>query len=109
MRKRSMAIALRRAALWTLLAAKLVTGWGVQWDIQWHVLIGRDSFWVPPHVMTYAGVALAVIVSFGVLAWETLTARPGPASGATAPPGLRVLGPTATRGFPLGGRGMGPT
>ena len=67
---------LRRAALWTLLASKLIAGWGVQWDIQWHVLIGRDSFWIPPHVMTYAGVALAVLVSFGVLAWETLTGRP---------------------------------
>ena len=53
---------LRRAALWTLLASKLIAGWGVQWDIQWHVLIGRDSFWIPPHVMTYAGVALAVLV-----------------------------------------------
>jgi hypothetical protein len=46
--------AVRRAALWTLLLSKLIAGWGVQWDIQWHVLIGRDSFWIPPHVMTYA-------------------------------------------------------
>jgi hypothetical protein len=67
---------LRRAALWTLLASKLLAGWGVQWDIQWHVLIGRDSFWIPPHVMTYAGVGLAVVVSFGVLAWETLLGGP---------------------------------
>src|SRR5258705_4932284 len=106
MRKRSMAIALRRAALWTLLAAKLVTGWGVQWDIQWHVLIGRDSFWIPPHVMTYAGVALAVIVSFGVLAWETLTARPWHASGAPAPSVLTVLRLTATRCFHLAALGI---
>jgi hypothetical protein len=101
--------AVRRAALWTLLLSKLIAGWGVQWDIQWHVLIGRDSFWIPPHVMTYAGVALAVIVSFGVLAWETLTARPGHASGAPAPPVLRVLGLTATRGFHLAAWGIGLT
>ena len=98
--------AVRRAALWTLLLSKLIAGWGVQWDIQWHVLIGRDSFWIPQHVMTYAGVALAVIVSFGVLAWETLTARPGLASGA---PVLRVLGLTATRGFHLAAWGIGLT
>jgi hypothetical protein len=97
----------RRAALWTLLASKLLAGWGVQWDIQWHVLIGRDSFWIPPHVMTYAGVALAVLVSFGVLAWETLIGGPDRAPG--APPVLRVLGLTGTRGFHLAAWGIGLT
>lgn len=100
-------MALRRAALWTLLASKLIAGWGVQWDIQWHVLIGRDSFWIPPHVMTYAGVALAVLVSFGVLAWETLLGGPDRAAG--APPVLRVLGLTGTRGFHLAAWGIGLT
>lgn len=98
---------LRRAALWTLLASKLLAGWGVQWDIQWHVLIGRDSFWIPPHVMTYAGVALAVLVSFGVLAWETLVGGPGRAPG--APPVLRLLGLTGTRGFHLAAWGIALT
>ncbi len=92
---------LRRAALWTLLLSKLVAGWGVQWDIQWHVLIGRDSFWIPPHVMTYAGVTLAVLVSFGVLAWETLTGAAGD--------GLRILGFRATRGFHLAAWGIALT
>jgi hypothetical protein len=96
-------VLLRRAALWTLLASKLIAGWGVQWDIQWHVLIGRDSFWIPPHVMTYAGVALAVLVSFGVLAWETLIRAPA------APPVLRVLGLTGTRGFHLAAWGIALT
>ena len=98
---------LRRGALWTLLASKLIAGWGVQWDIQWHVLIGRDSFWIPPHVMTYAGVALAVLVSFGVLAWETLTGPP--ARTPDAPPVLRVLGFTGTRGFHLAAWGIALT
>ena len=98
---------LRRAALWTLLASKLIAGWGVQWDIQWHVLIGRDSFWIPPHIMTYAGVALAVLVSFGVLAWETLIGRPDPTPG--SPPVLRVLGLTGTRGFHLAAWGIALT
>ena len=53
----------RRAALWGLFAAKLIGGWGVQWDIQWHVLIGRDSFWIAPHIMTYVGVGLVVFLS----------------------------------------------
>src|SRR2546426_4151944 len=51
-------LAWRRAALWGLLGAKVVSSWGVQWDIQWHTLIGRDSFWIAPHLMTYAGVVV---------------------------------------------------
>jgi hypothetical protein len=94
-------LSLRRAALWTLLLSKLLAGWGVQWDIQWHVLIGRDSFWIPPHVMTYAGVALAVLVSFGVLAWETLV-RGGR-------DGVIILGLSGTRGFHLAGWGIALT
>src|SRR2546423_8671466 len=62
---------LRRGALWGLLLAKAVAGIGVGWDIRWHVVIGRDSFWIAPHVMTYAGVAAAAILSFGVLVFET--------------------------------------
>jgi hypothetical protein len=94
-------LAVRRAALWTLLLSKLLAGWGVQWDIQWHVLIGRDSFWIPPHVMTYAGVALSVIVSFGVLAWESVTRRDGG--------DLRILGLSGTRGFHLAAWGIALT
>src|SRR2546430_10042970 len=64
-------LAWRRAALWGLLGAKVVSSWGVQWDIQWHTLIGRDSFWIAPHLMTYAGVVVMVGLSFGVLAATT--------------------------------------
>src|SRR5688572_14539854 len=39
---------LRTVALWGLIAAKILGGWGVQWDIRWHLLIGRDSFWIAP-------------------------------------------------------------
>jgi hypothetical protein len=41
---------LRRAVFWALIATKVVGGWGLQWDIQWHLTIGRDSFWIAPHV-----------------------------------------------------------
>jgi hypothetical protein len=86
-------LALRRAALWGILAAKLVSGWGVRWDIQWHLLIGRDSFWIPPHLMTYAGVSAVVLLSFGVLLWET--GRGGRRRAETR----QVLGLVGTPGF----------
>jgi hypothetical protein len=93
--------AVRRAALWLLVAAKILAGWGVRWDIQWHVQIGRDSFWIAPHVMTYAGVGAAVLVSFGVLAWETARGR--------APGTLRLLGLAGTRGFHVAAWGIAIT
>jgi len=91
------------AALWGLLGAKVVSSWGVQWDIQWHTVIGRDSFWIPPHLMIYAGVTLMLFLSFGVLAWMTF--HPSSARGAT----VRVLGLTGTRGFHLAAWGIAIT
>src|SRR5262249_3247987 len=64
-------LALYRVAFWVLLSGNLIAGWGVQWDIQWHVRVGRDSFWIPPHVIPYSGVPIVVLVSFGVLARDT--------------------------------------
>jgi hypothetical protein len=60
-----------RGAVWTLVLAKMLGAWGLTWDIQWHLRIGRDSFWIAPHVMMYAGVTAGLIVAFGVLALET--------------------------------------
>ena len=77
-------IALRRVALWLLLASKLTAGWGLGWDIRWHLLVGRDSFWIAPHIMTYSGVTLMVLASLGVLAWTSWQAL-----GGVREPGLR--------------------
>ena len=94
----------QRAVLWSLLVAKVVTGWGVQWDIQWHVMIGRDSFWIPPHVMTYAGVAVTVVLSFGLLAWTTFRAP------RVLPPGLvSMCGIVGTRGVHIAAWGIAAT
>ena len=95
----------RRATLWAMIAAKLVGGWGVQWDIQWHVRIGRDSFWIAPHVMTYAGVAGVVLVSFGMLGWETWRRR----AGGPGRDAMTVMGLTSTPGFHLAAWGIALT
>ena len=40
---------------------------GVYWDISWHMSIGRDTFWSPPHVLMQAGGILAGLAS-GIVA-----------------------------------------
>jgi hypothetical protein len=85
---------LARAGLWTLFVAHAIAGWGTQWDVQWHLTIGRDSFWIAPHVMTYSGVTLLVLVSFGMLAWTNAfgerTVATRRFAGFTATPGWHV-------------------
>jgi hypothetical protein len=98
-------VALRRCALWGIVAATLVAGWGVQWDIQWHVRIGRDSFWIAPHVMTYAGVASVVLLSFGILGWDTWRRR----GARVAADEITVMGITSTPGFHLAAWGIALT
>src|SRR5262245_10864456 len=96
---------LRVAALCGLLGAKMLGGWGVQWDIRWHLVIGRDSFWIAPHVMTYAGVTLAAVLALGMLARETWRAR----QGLEVPGSVRVMGLVGTPGFHLAWWGMAIT
>lgn len=47
---------------------------GIYWDVTWHATIGRDSFWIPPDLLVYAGVSLfllAALSGFG-LVWQGL-------------------------------------
>jgi len=62
--------AYRRVSLWGALATKLVAAWGLGWDIQWHMSIVRDSFWIPPHLMIYGSVVVGLALGWGVLAYE---------------------------------------
>ncbi|MGH7279733.1 MAG: hypothetical protein ACREJG_13755, partial [Candidatus Rokuibacteriota bacterium] len=94
---------IRRQVLWAMLAAKVVGAWGLAWDIRWHLTIGRDSFWIAPHVMIYASVTATLLLAFAVLAADTTRARgAGPRPRET----VTVLGVTGSRGFHLAAWGM---
>lgn len=97
-------LALARAGLWALFAGHLMASWGTHWDIRWHLLIGRDSFWIPPHVITYGGVTIMVLVSFGVLAWMTMRGRADHQQRT-----IRFLGFTGTAGYHLAAWGIALT
>jgi hypothetical protein len=99
-------LAAQRRTFWLLLAAKLAGGWGLGWDIRWHILIGRDSFWIPPHVLTYASVVAVSLLSLGVLLAGTRSAR---SLGHLPEGAIRVAGLVGSRGFHLAWWGMAVT
>ena len=45
---------------------------GVVWDVQWHATLGRDSFWIPPHLMLYSGIAVGGLACVAFVLRETL-------------------------------------
>jgi hypothetical protein len=100
--------AVRRIVLWAIIGAKILALWGLQWDIRWHVRIGRDSAWIPPHLMMYSGVALIVLLCFGTLAWDTWRHRVR-AAGSGAADGMAVMGFVSTPGFHLAAWGIALT
>lgn len=65
------------APWWLTLAA--LAGWisglfGIYWDEAWHTDVGRDTFWSPPHLFIYGGVA---IVGIAVAIWTWIGLRQG--------------------------------
>ena len=44
---------------------------GLSIDLQWHIDVGRDQMFTPPHVMILAGLFPAMIVSLLFLIWTT--------------------------------------
>lgn len=55
--------------IWCALLAITSANFGGQWDIAWHMTIGRDTFWTPAHLAIYlcgvlAGVTSAYLILF---------------------------------------------
>src|SRR2546426_1051328 len=95
-------LAAMRMAVWTLVVGKLVGAWGLNWDIQWHLRIARDSFWIPPPLMMDAGAPAGFGGAFGVPAAGAGRAR----GGRPGPWTLGVAGLVGPRGFPLAAWGV---
>ncbi len=55
------------------LAGIVLNSLGGSWDVSWHRMLGRDTFWSPPHQALYGGVALWGIAAL----YATLTAMGG--------------------------------
>ena len=72
----------------------LLGAFGNAWDLFWHITIGRDSFWIPPHTMMYAAVALSGLIALAVVLGDTLRHADGLSAmlGFRAPLGFFILG-----------------
>jgi hypothetical protein len=94
---------LRQGSAWVVLFFLLQAELGLAWDRNWHVFVGRDRFWIPPHVMMYTGLGGAGVVALFVVLFDTIRymqQRPGVSSGSTialcgifhAPLGFTLVG-----------------
>jgi hypothetical protein len=68
---------LRFRVLTLVLLFKMMNLFGGVWDIQWHVAIGRDSLWIPPHLLVMVAFVSGVTLVIGMLAYETTLDRSG--------------------------------
>jgi hypothetical protein len=68
---------MRFYALIGLALLKLFNLFGAIWDIQWHASIGRDSFWIPPHMVAAAGFTGALGLALAAVSYETYLDRRG--------------------------------
>jgi len=61
------------------LIGTLLSWFGSGWDVSWHRLFGRDTFWSTPHLFIYVGVALwgvaALIASATAMAGRPIRGR----------------------------------
>ncbi|MGC2743699.1 MAG: hypothetical protein WA672_10955 [Candidatus Angelobacter sp.] len=58
--------------LWLTVSGVAVIMLGGIWDFAWHMSIGRDSLWVPPHVTVQLGAILVAITCVAVILATTV-------------------------------------
>ncbi|MGV3558859.1 hypothetical protein [Larkinella arboricola] len=49
--------------IYAVVFSSLCIVWGLLWDIMWHMSIGRDGLFAPPHLLMYIGAVVAGLFS----------------------------------------------
>jgi hypothetical protein len=60
--------------VWTSVTATTAVVVGSLWDISWHISIGRDSFWTPPHLLIQLCAAIGGLTAIYLIARTTFGA-----------------------------------
>jgi hypothetical protein len=68
---------MRLRILFAVAFLKLFNFIGGAWDIQWHVAIGRDSLFIPPHLVVMAAFVGGLLLALSLIAFETALAASG--------------------------------
>jgi hypothetical protein len=68
---------LRRSAAFLILYLLFQAEVGLAWDRNWHDYLGRNGFWIPPHLMSYSGIGGAGVVALSMVLIETTRYRQG--------------------------------
>lgn len=82
---------IRQKSAWAILILLLFAELGLAWDRRWHDILGRDQFWIPPHIMMYSGLGCAGLIALIMVLSETrryYQKKPGVDDSST----MRVLG-----------------
>ena len=62
--------------LYAVLFSAACIVFGLIWDISWHMTIGRDTLWSPPHVLEQIGASVAGLACGAYVLWMTFRAPP---------------------------------
>ncbi len=62
---------IRQSSGWIMLCLMLLAELGLAWDRRWHDIVGRDHFWIPPHIMMYTGIGGAGLITLGIVLVDT--------------------------------------
>jgi hypothetical protein len=57
--------------VWTSAAATTAVVVGSVWDISWHISVGRDTFWTPPHMLIQLCAAIGGLTAVYLIARTT--------------------------------------
>ena len=83
-----------------VLLGTIITTLGISWDVQWHKMVGPDTFFTLPHLLLYSGSAIAGIASLVMVLMATSAQRAGhPMPRTVGGPPIRLLGGTFTAPF----------
>jgi len=78
------------------LIGTLLSWFGSGWDVSWHRIFGRDTFWSTPHLFIYSGVALwgvaALIATVTAMAGRPIRGRALVLGSLRAELGLALIG-----------------
>src|SRR5438046_10677913 len=74
----------------------LLSWFGSGWDVSWHRIFGRDTFWTTPHLFIYVGVSLwglaALFATVTAMAGRPIRGRPLVVGPLRAERGIALIG-----------------